>query len=95
MKTKLEEAAISCRQTGSTTWILKSAIKRPNCIIVSRNMETALHLDYAYSKLLNEQPWYKKLRWKICGRKNPKFVSIDYNFRANRLPVIFDNSALL
>ena len=82
------------RRTGNTTWILQSAIKKPNCIIVSKTEEQAKQLERSYKALLMKSAWYKKLWWKWSGRKNPKFVSINYRFQGNALPVIFDNVAL-
>jgi len=93
--TRLQEIIITTRAIGSTTWILQSAIKRPNCIIVSKNMQQAKHLEQAYKSLLSKSAWYKKLWWKCFGRKNPKFVSLDFRFECYCLPVIFDNGALL
>lgn len=93
--TRLEEITRITRATGNTTWILQSAIERPNCIIVSKNMKEANHLEQAYKSLLSKSAWYKKLWWKWFGRKSPKFVSLDFSFEGHRLPVIFDNSALL
>jgi hypothetical protein len=92
--TRLEEIIRTTRATGNTTWILQSAIERPNCIIVSRNMQQAKHLEQAYKSLLSQSAWYKKLWWKWFVRKSPKFVSLDFRFEGCRLPVIFDNGAL-
>jgi hypothetical protein len=92
--TRLEEIIRTTRATGNTTWILQSAIERPNCIIVSRTMQQAKHLEQAYKSLLSKSAWYKKLWWKWFGRKSPKFVSLDFRFEGYRLPVIFDNGAL-
>jgi len=92
--TRLEEIIRTTRATGNTTWILQSAIERPNCIIVSRNMQQAKHLEQTYKSLLSKSAWYKKLWWKWFGRKNPKFVSLDFRFEGYSLPVIFDNGSL-
>jgi hypothetical protein len=92
--TRLEEIIRTTRATGNTTWILQSAIERPNCIIVSRNMQQVKHLEQAYKSLLSKSAWYKKLWWKWFGRKNPKFVSLDFRFEGYPLPVIFDNGSL-
>lgn len=91
---RLEEIIRTTRATGNTTWILQSAIKSPNCIIVSRNTQQAIHLEKAYKYLLSKSAWYKKLWWKWFGRKNPKFVSLDFKFEGYNVPVIFDNGAL-
>lgn len=93
--TRLEDIIRTTRATGNTTWILQSAIKRPNCIIVSKNMNGAKNLELGYKILLSESIWYKKLWWKCFGRKNPKFVSLNFRFEGCNLPIIFDNGALV
>lgn len=92
--TRLEEIIRTTRATGNTTWILQSAIERPNCIIVSIDMEQAKHLEKAYKSLLSKSAWYKKIWWKWFGRKTQKFVSLDFRFEGYRMPVIFDNGLL-
>jgi hypothetical protein len=92
---KIKKIIELSRQTGNTTWILESAIERPNCIIVSRNAEQAKNLEKTYFKLIFNSPWYKKLIWKFFGRKHPKFVSLDFSIRGYNVPVIFDNSSLV
>ena len=92
--TSLQEIIRKTRASGNTTWILKSAIQNPNCIIVARNSQQAKCLEQAYKRLLLKNAWYKKLWWKLVGRKSPKFVSLDFKFENHRLPVIFDNGAL-
>lgn len=94
MMTKIEEIVYKTRATGNTTWILQSAIERPNCIIVSRTIEQAKNLEQTYKILLSKSAWYKKLYWKWFGRKSPKFVSLSFRFEGYRLPVIFDNGSL-
>jgi hypothetical protein len=92
---EIQEILLKSRRTGNTHWILQSAIERPACIIVSRTIQQAKSLEDDYKCLLNESSLYKKLWWKIFGRKNPKFVSLSHDFDKNNLPVIFDNYALL
>lgn len=90
----LQEIVYQTRQTGNTTWILKAAIKNPECVIVSKNMQQAKHLEHEYRKLLLNVWWGQKLWWKWFGRKHPKFLSLHSEFRGFRLPIIFDNGAL-
>ena len=92
---RLQEIVRDTRQTGSTTWILKSAIKNPECIIVCRNMQQAKGLERKYNKMLSDVWLGKKLWWKLFGRKQPKFLSIRSNFRGFGLPVIFDNASIV
>ena len=91
----LEKIVRVTRGTGNTTWILQAAIENPNCIIVSRNMRGAEELEGLYNNLLHNSIWYKKLWWKVSGRKHPKFVSLHYEFSGGNLPVIFDNGTLI
>ena len=90
----LEKIIRDTRGTGNTTWILQAAIENPNCFIVARNAIEASTIKDMYKKLLLKSAWYRKLWWKLRGRKHPKFVSLHYDFRGNSLPVIFDNGAL-
>lgn len=83
------------RQCGSTTWILKAAVNNPNCIIIGYNDEYCEELKLKYFDLLRKENFFKRLKWKIFGRKHPKFLSVNKkNIRGYRLPIIFDNSAL-
>lgn len=91
---RLQEIVYSTRQTGNTTWILKAAIKNPECVIVSKNMQQAKFLEREYYKLLLNAWWGQKLWWKLFGRKHPKFLCLNSEFRGFSLPVIFDNGAL-
>jgi len=90
---KITEIVYRTRQTGNTTWILKAAIKQPNCVIVSKNMQQAKNLERNYFQLLSKSAWYQKLYWKWFGRKHPKFMTIDSKFEGFRLPIIFDNGS--
>ena len=90
----LRNIVFHTRKTGNTTWILKSAIKYPNCVIVAHSMQYAQELEKQYFNMLAESPWHRKLYWKIFGRKHPKFTSINSRFEGTKLPVIFDNSVL-
>jgi len=91
---KITEIVHRTRNTGNTTWILKAAIKQPNCIIVSKSKRDAEYLEWKYFQILSKSAWYKKLWWKWFGRKHPKFLSLYNDFRGLGLPVIFDNGAL-
>lgn len=92
---KIDEIVLRTRKTGNTTWLLKSAIENPDCIIVSRSMQEAKELEKRYNSLLQTSSWYKKLWWLMVKRKNPKFVSLDFRFEGYNTPVIFDNSSFL
>jgi hypothetical protein len=76
------------RQCGNTTWILKSAIENPECIILCYNMRNAKELENKYFHMLEERSIDRK------GRKHPKFLSKNSDLKGYKLPVIFDNSAL-
>jgi hypothetical protein len=93
--TRLEEIIITTRRSGNTTWIVESAVENPNCIIVSRNMQQAKRLEKKYKDLIKKKSWYKKTIWKLFGRKKPKFVSLNYDFSIDDVPVIFDSGALI
>lgn len=92
---KIKDIVVSNRQKGNTTWILKSAMKNPNCIIVTSNKTNSYELKSMYFAFLKAQPLYKKIIRRLIGKKNPIFKSIDDDLRGYNLPIIFDNSALI
>lgn len=92
---KIEEIVRTTRRTGNTTWILQSAIKTPNCIIVSKDMQQAKFLEQTYKILLSKSVWYKRLWWKLFGRENPKFVTLGFRFEGRNKPIIFDNGTFI
>lgn len=94
MKNVREIVEIS-RRSGNTTWILKSAIENPNCIIVAYNKSYAKDLEREYNRLLKKSIWYKRIIWYFQKRRKPLFVSDNFDFRGYNLPVIFDNSCFL
>ena len=50
---------LRARRTGYTTWMLKSAINNPDCIIVGANQQHCRHLEKRYYKLLKEESFLK------------------------------------
>ena len=90
---KIKEIVYKTIATGNTTWILKAAIKQPNFVIISKNMQQAKNLERNYFYLLSKCVWYQKLYWKWFGRKHPKFMTIDSRFEGLGLPIIFDNGS--
>jgi len=90
----VQNIVIQTRRFGSTTWILKSAIKNPKCVIVCKDMHHAMMLEQMYHKMLLNEWWGKKLWWKLFPKDNPKFLGLSSNFIGLGLPIIFDNSAL-
>jgi len=89
---EIKKIVLKTRGSGNTLWILKSAIKQPNCIIVSKDLKSAKQLENNYFQLLSKVSWIKRVFWKIIKRKNPKFLSINSGFDGITSPVIFDNS---
>jgi len=104
MNTDIQRMLEITRQRGNTRWILESAIKNPNIIIVSRDTKhrVQLHKDYLMlfeKNLLIEEaikPWYKKV-WnyffpKKSKVKHPLFITIhDYDrLRGITTPIVFD-----
>ena len=96
---KVQTILSNCRASGNTTWILKSAINNPNCIIVTKSLQHKEDLQYAYNRLLYKETWYKKLFRKFKKHSVPKIVTVDdfvnkspmYRDIKNRIPIIFDN----
>lgn len=89
---KLRYIADATKRQGQTTWILKAAIAQPNCAIVSKTTQQARYLKKEYERLISKSSWHKKLYWKMFGRKQPLFLTVDCAFYGTRRPVIFDNS---
>jgi len=89
----LQEILYRTRATGNTTWILQAAIKNPNCMIVSKDKKQSRWLEQKYHNLLSEKGYFKRLYWRVFGRKHPKFVDVNNDFRGWGMPVIFDNGA--
>lgn len=78
--------------------MLRAAVNDPKVIIVAANERQVEILERSYHKLISEQPWYKRLWWKIIKRRSPVFVSIG---NARKLtdgmmePVMCDNLTLI
>ncbi len=89
-----KEIAERYRQNGNTTWIIKSAIENPECIVLAYNAENAKSIKERYFQMLEQSHWLKKLKWKVFGRKHPEFLSKNTDLNGYNLPIIFDNSAL-
>jgi hypothetical protein len=89
-----KEIAERYRQNGNSTWIIKSAIENPECIILTYNKASADDMKDNYFAMLEAAHWTKKLKWWLFGRKHPKFLSISSNLDGYKLPIIFDNSAM-
>jgi len=92
---KIQTIVNQTRRTGNTTWIIKSAIKNPNCVIVSKNKRESKLLKQKYIRMLSNDSLFQKLKWEIFGRKQPIFLTINDSYRGFNLPIIFDNNALL
>ncbi len=92
---RIREIVYETRRTGNTSWILQSAIRNPNCIIVGKDLKQAHHLREEFIRMMIKSPWYKKLWWKIFGYKEPLFVPISYTFRGENIPIIFDNGTFV
>lgn len=95
---KVYEILSLTRRSGSTTWILKAAIRNPECIIVCRSIEHAWFFKKQYVELLDKQPFYLRIWWWFFGRKFPEFVPFNIftkiSFR-KKMPVIFDNQVFI
>lgn len=91
----VENIVHQTRGTGNTTWLLKAAINDPDCIIIARNGENKNDLYDHYHWLLGKERWYRRLWWRVFGRKHPEFRTLRYSFNGVREPVIFDNSSLI
>ena len=91
----IKKSAIYYRCTGNTSWILKSALNNPECIIVVGTTGELHALNREYEKLINNSPWYKKIYWTLTKRSYPKFTTVDNVIPGDKLPLIFDNSCFV
>lgn len=81
------------RSKGNTSFILRSAVKNPNVIIISPTHQHAVMLKEYY------EYWYihdtnRIIRWfhKIKGRQHASFSSLGMDLKGNNKPIVFDNS---
>jgi hypothetical protein len=81
------------RRSGITTWILKSAIKNPNVIILSSTLKQSKLLRDLFDRMIDNSFWLR-LKYKYFRAKKPQFESIDSIFLLYGVdkPVILDNS---
>ena len=88
---KIFEICASHRQTGSTTWLLFSAVRFPKCILVFYNRKYAEETEQRYNEILRQVG----IRRNDPRRGYPIFTSVESNFHGlGDLPIIFDNSCL-
>lgn len=89
---RIYEICASNRQTGSSTWILFSAVRLPNCILVFHNERHARDMEDKYIEILRRVG----LSRDDPRRGYPIFTTVNSQlFRGGgygRLPIIFDNS---
>lgn len=82
------------RRSGSTTWILRSALKNPRCIIVFGSFDIALKAEKDYHRMKRNACWILKIKWFFKKPINPVFTSIKTVPEGFDRPIIFDNSSL-
>lgn len=77
---------------GTSTWILKSSIVNPECIIVYRNEDMKRQHEHEFNRLVSQDPVFNGL-YEHNGCKRPIFTTVDNlltTIRGRRLPLIFD-----
>jgi len=106
MKEIVQQICITARGIGSTTHLLKMAIKNPKVIIIFHNQEYANNSRGVYESLLQRENWVFRLRLWIKKKLGihidaPMFIS-QHNQQALftgikyfRRPIIFDNSCFI
>lgn len=85
------------RGSGNTTWLLESAIDRPDCVIVAYSEVNARRLKERYDSLLSKRPFWFRV-WRVISQKGtPRFVSVTAQDDVVRgeWPVVFDNGAII
>lgn len=80
------------RRSGSSTWILISAIYNPRCVIVSGNLETSRDLQYKYDRLIETNQMISQIYNEVNNQQRPMFKTINDDISGYNIPIIFDNS---
>lgn len=94
----VSDLLLSKRRCGHTEYMLRAAINDPKVTIVCGNERQVEMLEKRYQKLLDQQPWYKRLWWRWTERRWPEFVSIGQAHRTTNgicEPLMFDNLTLI
>ncbi len=94
----IKEFILSKRRCGHTEYMLRAAVNNPEVIIVVATESHIGALVRRYNKLISEQPWYKRIWWRITNRRSPRFVSIrNAHSSCDGIcePVMFDNACFL
>jgi hypothetical protein len=95
---KILKDIVDCyRNSGNTTWILKSAIENPNVIIVFPYRNSAKMAQQEYYRLLKEHKETKILPFRIKKQETHPIFAIlteveQYIGIRPRRSIIFDNS---
>lgn len=94
---KLISIILETRRRGQTQWLLKSAMKNPNVVIMCATESQKKDLVVRYTRMLAEAPWYVKLWRRYFGTPWPKFLtaSDQMKLRGMKAPVVFDNYTIL
>lgn len=82
------------RQTGSTTFLLKSAIFNPDCYFVVKDVNSMISSRNLYHKIIEEDPMFSEI-FETNGSREPTFTTLNQMeiiHGHNRLPIVFDTS---
>jgi hypothetical protein len=92
---------IYLRQTGSSSWIIDSAIKNPNIILVCENFRMSNTMKSIFFEKKKQLSFFKKILYYLKFRNlSPEFISIDnlndnfFRGRNKTKPIIYDNSVV-
>lgn len=94
----VSDLLLSKRRCGHTEYMLRAALQNPTVTIICANASQVDALLKRYKKLVDQQPWYKRMWWRWTERRWPEFVPIG---QARRLtdgicePLMFDNLVLI
>lgn len=84
------------RRAGTTTWILMSVMREPDCVVIFKSANIAKDAEKTYKQLRKNAPWYLRLKWFFVPQITvPIFSNLEtlgHNLDGANRPVILDNS---
>lgn len=91
---KIERTCDIMRQSGSTTWLIESAIVNPYCILVFKDERSKNQAEQLFVNLITNNSVFRELH-RLNDGDSPIFTTIqdmDIDIRGHRKALIFDNS---
>lgn len=95
MNADIEKIISYSRRSGSTTYLIKAALRDPNVIIVCASARHASQLSDLFRIYINKMPRIKRWFWYKRNKGiMPIFTSSFASIAGAHRPVVFDNYAI-